>query len=98
MKLFDQHKIRNYYLQDEPSFSVYTVVEYLLVAQYEKRIAQIFDSLKECNSTWAVPLDESIELFENLPVGLLRLTNKPAKCLMDCVMRKNGVVSLLKDR
>ncbi|KAG4065158.1 hypothetical protein HA402_007555 [Bradysia odoriphaga] len=78
---------------DEPTFSHYSLVEFLLVFQYEKRVAEIFDALKACNETWSVPRDEAIELFENPPPGLLRLTNKPAKCLIDCVIRKTGVMT-----
>lgn len=39
--------------------------------------------------------DESLQLFQNPPLGVKRTTNSPAKCLMDCVMREMGVVSMM---
>lgn len=79
------------------TFTSNSMAEFILNIQFQKKAAELIDWLNECNQTWSATEDESIELFKNPPPHVIRFTTKPAKCLMDCVMRKSGVVCKMED-
>ncbi|XP_037029884.1 uncharacterized protein LOC119069826 [Bradysia coprophila] len=67
--------------------------DYELRKQFMRRIVTIVRSWMQCRKVFALPLNESMDIFENPPVGDERYVKRTAKCLADCTMRKDGVMS-----
>nr|AWC08440.1 odorant-binding protein 29 [Bradysia odoriphaga] len=65
----------------------------LLGQQHNERAKEITNAWEECNETYNVPLHEGIDLFQNPPWGEERYVDRMSKCLVDCTLRKTGVVT-----
>ncbi|XP_037036586.1 uncharacterized protein LOC119074528 isoform X2 [Bradysia coprophila] len=64
-----------------------------LKRRYLETSATIVDAWRKCNETYHVPSNESYDMFINPTWGVERALSKDAKCLIDCTMRKMGVMT-----
>lgn len=84
------------YTPARDEFEVLDTTHYVLSLQKHQTETQILTALSICNKTFKAPFEESLQLFQNPPTGAMQITNRPGKCVMDCVLRTVGVVSALK--
>ncbi|KAG4076409.1 hypothetical protein HA402_005852 [Bradysia odoriphaga] len=64
-----------------------------LKRRYLETSASVVDAWRQCNATYHVPSNESFDMFINPTWGIERRLSKNAKCLIDCTMRKMGVMT-----
>lgn len=80
----------------EEQFTVFNPTYYESMLQKHQIETEILNAFYKCNQTYLVPFHASLELFQNPPFGIMRMTEENAKCLMDCTMREMGVVSIIR--
>lgn len=74
--------------------SVTHLFEYDLSQGYFRKKIEIVETWSKCSNVFLVPYDEARVIFLNPPLDDdQRHVSRNAKCLVDCVLRKTGVVS-----